>query len=61
MIVSVFCCFVLLDAVKSKIGLVHEDDVNRYLTLTKTHHKFSTVGAKVGAAAGWYINSSFPC
>jgi hypothetical protein len=60
-IVPVFCCFILLDAVKSKMGLIHEDDVDWFLTLDETHHEFSTVGAKGGAAAGGYINPSFPC
>ncbi len=50
----------MLDTVDSKMGLVHEDDVDCFLTHDKTHHEFSTVGAKGGAAAGWYINPSFP-
>jgi hypothetical protein len=60
-VVTVFCCFILLDAVESKMGLVHKDEVNRFLTLDNTHYKFLTVGAKGGAAAGWYINPSFLC
>ncbi len=55
------CCFILLDGVESKMGLIHEDNVDWFLTLTETHHKFLTVGAKGGAAAGGYINPSFPC
>jgi hypothetical protein len=27
-IVPVFCCFISLDTVKSKMGLVHKDDVD---------------------------------
>jgi hypothetical protein len=42
------------------MGLVHEDDVDWFLTLDKTHHEFSTVGARGGAAAGRNINPSFP-
>ena len=42
------------------MGLVHEDDVDWFLTLDETHHEFSTVGARGGAAAGRYINTSFP-
>ncbi len=42
------------------MGLVHEDDVNWFLTLDETHHEFSTVGTRGGAAAGRYINTSFP-
>jgi len=42
------------------VGLVHEDDVDWFLTLDETHHEFSTVGAKGGATAGRYINPSFP-
>ncbi len=42
------------------MGLVHEDDVDWFLTLDETHHEFSTVGARGGAAAGRYINPSFP-
>ncbi len=60
-IVPVFCCFILLDAVKSKMGLIHKDNVNWFLTLDETHHEFLTVGSKGGATAGWYINPSFPC
>ncbi len=33
------------------MDLVHKDDVNWFLTLAETHHKFSTVGARGGAAA----------
>jgi len=40
--------------------LVHKDDVNWFLTLDETHHEFLTVGARGGAAAGRYINPSFP-
>jgi hypothetical protein len=42
------------------MGLVHEDDVDWFLTLDETHHEFSTVGARGGAAAGRYVNPSFP-
>jgi hypothetical protein len=41
------------------MGLVHKDDVNWFLTLDETHHEFSMVGARGGAAAGRYINPSF--
>jgi hypothetical protein len=54
-----FVCFIA-NAVKSKMGLVHEEDVNWFLTRDETHHKFSTVGARGGAAAGRYINPPFP-
>ena len=54
-----FVCFIA-DAIESKMGLVHKDDVNWLLTLDETHHEFSTVGARGGAAAGRYINPSFP-
>jgi hypothetical protein len=54
-----FVCFIA-DAVESKMGLVHEDDVNWFLTLDETHHEFLMVGARGGAAAGRYINPSFP-
>ena len=56
------CLFVhfIADAVESKMGLVLEDDVDWFLTLDETHHKFLTVGARDGAAAGHYINPSFP-
>jgi len=42
------------------MGLVHEDDVNWFLTLDETHHELLTVGARGGAAAGRYINPLFP-
>ena len=54
-----FVCFIA-DAVESKMGLVHEDNVDWFLTLDETHHEFSTVGTRGGAAAGHYINPSFP-
>ncbi len=56
------CLFVhyFSDGVESKVGLVHEDNVKWFLTLDETHHKFSAVGAKGGANAGRYANSSFP-
>jgi len=44
----------------SEVGLVHPDDVDWFLTMDETHHEFTTVGAKVGASAGRYINPSFP-
>jgi len=33
------------------VGLVHEDNVDWFLTLDETHHEFSTVGAKGDATA----------
>jgi hypothetical protein len=42
------------------VGLVHEDNVDWFLTLDKTHHEFSTVGTRGGAAAVRYVNPSFP-
>ena len=42
------------------MGLVHEDDVDWFLTLDETHHEMSTVGAKGGATAGRWVNPSFP-
>jgi hypothetical protein len=42
------------------MGLVHEDDVDWFLALDKTHHEFLTVGMRGGAAAGRYVNPSFP-
>ena len=42
------------------MGLVHEDDVDWFLTLDETHHEMSTVGAKGGATAGRWVNTSFP-
>jgi len=58
---STNCLFVrfIADAVESKMGLVHEDDVDWFLTRDETHHEFSTVGARGGAAAGRYINPLF--
>jgi hypothetical protein len=50
----------IADAVESEVGLVHEDDVDRFLTLNETHYEFSIVGAKGGATVGRYINPSFP-
>jgi hypothetical protein len=52
-------CFIS-DGIKSKMGLIHEDDVDWFLMLNKTHHEFSTVGARGGAAAGCYVNPLFP-
>ena len=52
-------CFIS-DGVESEMSLVHEDDVDWFLTLDETHHKFSTVGAKGGATAGRYVNPSYP-
>jgi len=59
---STNCVFVrfIADAVESKMGLVHEDDVDWFLTLDETHHELSTVGMRGSAAAGRYINPSFP-
>ena len=59
---STNCLFVrfIADVIESKMGLIHEDDVDWFLTLDETHHEFSTVGARGGAAAGRYINPSFP-
>jgi hypothetical protein len=42
------------------MGLVHEDDVDWFLMLDKTHHNFLTVGSRGGAAAGHYINTLIP-
>ena len=42
------------------MGLVHKDDVDWFLMLDETHHEFSTVGMRGGAAAGHYVNTSFP-
>ena len=42
------------------MSLIHEDDVDWFLTMDETHHLFSTVGAKGGATAGRYTNPSFP-
>jgi hypothetical protein len=50
----------IADAVESKMGLVHKDNVDWFLTLDETHHEFLVVGARGGAAAGCYINPSFP-
>ncbi len=52
-------CFIS-DGVESKMGLVHEDDVDWFLTLDETHHNFSSVDARGGAAAGRYVNESSP-
>jgi hypothetical protein len=52
-------CFIS-DGIESKMGLVHEDDVDWFLTLNETHHEFSTVGARGGAAVGCYVNPAFP-
>ncbi len=59
---STNCVFVrfIADAVESKMGLVHEDDVDWFLTLDETHHELSTVGMRGSAAAGRYINPPFP-
>jgi len=54
-----FVCFIA-DAVKSKMGLVHKDNVDWFLTLDDTHREFLTVGMRGGASAGRYINPSFP-
>ena len=51
-------CFIS-DEIKSEMSLIH-DDVDRFLTMDKTHHLFSTVCAMGGATAGWYTNPSFP-
>ena len=42
------------------MSLIHEDDVNWFLTTDETLHLFSTVGTKSGATAGRYTNPSFP-
>jgi len=59
---STNCLFVhfIADAVESKMGLVHNDDVDLFLTVDETHHEFSIVGTRGGAAAGRYINPSLP-
>jgi hypothetical protein len=54
-----YSCFIS-DGVESEMSLVHEDDVDWFLTLDETHHEFSTVGAKGGATAGRYVNPSYP-
>jgi hypothetical protein len=41
------------------MGLVYKEDVDWFLMLDETHHKFSRVGAR-GGAAGLYVNPSFP-
>ncbi len=56
-----FFCFIALYVVKSKIGLIHKDNVDWFLNLDKTHHTFLAVGTKGGATGGRYINPSFPC
>ncbi len=56
---SFVCVLFISDSVESEMSLIHEDDVNWFLTLDETHHKFSTEDAKVGAAAGRYMNPSF--
>ena len=52
-------CFIS-DEIESEMSLIHEDDVDWFLTMDETHHLFSTVGAKGGATAGRYTNPSFP-
>ena len=52
-------CFIS-DEIESEMSLIHEDDVDWFLTMDKTHHLFLTVGAKGGATAGRYTNPSFP-
>ncbi len=53
------CC--IADGVKLAVGLIHEDNVNWFLTLNETHHEFLYEGTKGGAATGRCINPSFPC
>ena len=41
------------------MGLVHEDNVDWFLTLDETHHEMSTVGVKGGATAGRWVYPLF--
>ena len=50
----------IANTVESKMGLVHEDNVDWFLTLDETHQDFSMVGVRGGAATGCYINPPFP-
>jgi hypothetical protein len=52
-------CFIS-DEFESEMSLIHEDDVDWFLTMDETHHLFSTIGVKGGATAGRYTNPSFP-
>ena len=42
------------------MSIVHENDMDWFLTCDKTHHEFSNVDKKGGATTGQYINESFP-
>jgi hypothetical protein len=55
-----FFCFISLDTVESEMSLIQKNNIDWFLTLDETHHKFLTVSAKGGAAVGRYINPSFP-
>ena len=39
--------YIKTDAVESKVGLVHENDFDWFLTLNKIHHEFSTMGTPI--------------
>ena len=49
------------DGVESEISLIHDDDINWFLTLDETHHPYSTVGNKGGSTTRRYASSSFHC
>ena len=50
---------ILLDGQWSEISLIHPDDVDWFLSMDETHHRFSTEGNKGGSTTIRYANSSF--
>jgi hypothetical protein len=48
-----------IHGVKSNCSLVHEDDVDHFIVMDETHHKFSTGGNKGGSSESRYSCSSF--
>ena len=44
----------------SEISLIHEDDINWFITQDETHHEYDTIGHKGGSTATRWANNSFP-
>jgi len=52
--------FPFSDGVMLEISLVHEGDINWFITQDETHHQYDTVGHKGGSTATRWANNSFP-
>ena len=48
-----------IHGVWSNCSLIHEDDVDHFIVMDETHHKFSTAGNKGGSTEARYSRASF--